>query len=71
MRRIDKELFKVFRETGVIQIYDELSDCSVDKLSLMLHEIRLMDLSRRENLICEAAILKALDQAKGKEKALR
>lgn len=71
MRRIDKELFKVFRETGVIQIYDEINGFSVDKLSLMLREMRSMDLSRRVNLICGAAILKALDRAEGREKALR
>lgn len=71
MRRIDKELFKVFRETGVIQIYDEISGFSVDKLSLMLRELNEMEIPPRLDIICRAAVLKTLDQAKGREKALR
>lgn len=70
MRRIDKELFKIFRETSVIEIYNGASGCSVDKLAMMLHEVRSMDFSPRVKLFCEAALLKALDQASGREKAL-
>lgn len=71
MRRIDKELFKVFRETGVIQIYDEINGFSVDKLSLMLRELNVMEIPPRLDIICRAAVLKTLDQAEGREKALR
>lgn len=71
MRRIDKELFKVFRETGVIQIYEAIQNCTEDQLAMMLRELNTMEIPPRLDIICRVAILKALDRAEGREKALR
>lgn len=71
MRKSDKELFRLFRENGLADAYYDLCGCSVEKLSMMLYSLNQEKLSTRVDVMCRSVILKALDSAKGREKALK